>query len=146
MINTEAKPATNVIKNKKKTKKYKINDSNYDPCDKYKDKPWKCTHPGCNKRFKHDSNLRIHSVIHTPNALVCNYCQKKFARNSNLKQHLRVHTGERPYSCNVCGHSFKQKHSLKDHMRIHLKMHSFVFLLNTANIFCLNKIYIFRKC
>jgi len=75
--------------------------------------------PECGKHFKHKSNLKIHRVIHTDDALECPQCQKKFARKSNLAQHLRVHSGERPFVCPHCHKSFKQSHSLKDHIRIH---------------------------
>eukprot|EP01084_Bolivina_argentea_P099118 178185_1 len=73
----------------------------------------------CPKQFKHKSNLKIHQIIHTENALSCGYCNKKFARKSNLRQHLRVHTDERPYECEHCKRRFKQTHSLKDHIRTH---------------------------
>lgn len=56
----------------------------------------------CGKVFKHKSNLKIHGVIHTAQALRCSFCDKKFARKGNLKQHLRVHTDERPYACRYC--------------------------------------------
>eukprot|EP01083_Nonionella_stella_P065993 173433_1 len=73
----------------------------------------------CCKVFKHRSNLKIHYVVHTPDALCCSFCSKKFARKSNLNQHLRVHTGEKPYPCRFCSKKFAQSHSLKDHIRIH---------------------------
>jgi len=78
---------------------------------------YKCDH--CPKQFKHKSNLKIHQIIHTKDALTCEFCDKKFARSSNLRQHLRVHTDERPYECVHCKRRFKQTHSLKDHIRIH---------------------------
>lgn len=63
------------------------------PIEKADVKPHHCTE--CWKVFKHKTNLNIHKVIHTSNALVCKTCHKKFARKSNLEQHLRVHTNER---------------------------------------------------
>eukprot|EP01083_Nonionella_stella_P088699 247383_1 len=83
----------------------------------YRKPDYQCSE--CGKSFKHKSNLKIHAVIHTDEALQCPHCKKKFARKSNLTQHLRVHTGERPYVCAFCNKSFKQSHSLKDHVRIH---------------------------
>eukprot|EP01084_Bolivina_argentea_P123293 218496_1 len=80
----------------------------------------------CSKKFKHQSNLKIHLIVHTDKALVCSYCNKKFARKTNLKQHERVHTGERPFECNICKRKFKQKHSLKDHIKIHTGEKPFV--------------------
>eukprot|EP01084_Bolivina_argentea_P305330 527458_1 len=85
---------------------------NVKPLNKYK-----CTL--CVKTFKHKTNLKIHSKIHSSEAFVCEFCQKRFARKTNMAQHLRVHTGEKPFKCDKCSKGFQQKHSLLDHMNIH---------------------------
>ena len=71
-------------------------------------KQWICKI--CDRSFLHESNLIIHSVIHTDKALYCRFCNKAFARASNLEQHLRIHTDYRPYNCPNCDKSFRQKH------------------------------------
>eukprot|EP01084_Bolivina_argentea_P305333 527464_1 len=73
----------------------------------------------CSKTFKHQTNLKIHSKIHTSEAFVCPFCEKRFARKTNMKQHLRVHTGEKPFKCHICEKACKQKHSLLDHVNTH---------------------------
>ena len=83
--------------------------------------------PDCGKHFKHKSNLKIHCIIHTDDALECPHCQKKFARKSNLTQHLRVHTGERPYICEYCDKSFKQSHRYYITVIIYQYIFSFCF-------------------
>lgn len=83
------------------------------------ERPFVCPHFTCKKKFKHESNLRIHMRVHSDDAFVCKTCGKKFARRSNMKQHERVHSGECPFKCHLCLQSFKQKHSLKDHIKIH---------------------------
>ena len=64
--------------------------------------------PKCGKRFKHKTNLKIHSKIHSSDAYICEFCEKRFARKTNLAQHLRVHTNEKPFKCSFCVKSFKQ--------------------------------------
>ena len=64
----------------------------------------------CGKRFKHKANLKIHSIVHTPEAICCPICGKRFARKSNFAQHLRIHTGEKPYKCSYCQRTFAQSH------------------------------------
>eukprot|EP01084_Bolivina_argentea_P310990 538244_1 len=41
----------------------------------------------CSKTFKHKTNLKVHSKIHTSEAFVCPFCKKPFARKTNMKQH-----------------------------------------------------------
>eukprot|EP01084_Bolivina_argentea_P275955 470712_1 len=75
----------------------------------------------CNKSFKHQINLTIHSKIHSADAFICPFdtCKKRFARNTNLKQHVRTHTKQKPFKCEFCEKSYTQRHNLTDHIRTH---------------------------
>uniref|UniRef100_A0A914S674 C2H2-type domain-containing protein n=1 Tax=Parascaris equorum TaxID=6256 RepID=A0A914S674_PAREQ len=60
------------------------------------DKPFNCTHPGCDR---------------------------KFANSSDRKKHMHVHTNDKPYECRMhgCGKSYTHPSSLRKHMKAHTK-------------------------
>jgi uncharacterized Zn-finger protein len=59
------------------------------------DKPFACTHPGCNSRFEYESRL---------------------------KTHMATHSDERPFECTLCPMTFKVKRNLTSHMKdVHKK-------------------------
>jgi len=47
----------------------------------------------------------------------CPECQKVFKHNADLRRHTVVHSNERPYVCSKCQHSFKYDHNFNDHNR-----------------------------
>merc|ERR1712228_200342 len=122
---SSASPSSQILSNIKcdtklfKTEGCSDNDSNSSTVSSksHKNASYECSE--CHKSFKHKSNLKIHFIIHTEDALQCSHCDKRFARKSNLTQHLRVHTGERPYICTFCNKSFKVKHNMVVHRRQH---------------------------
>ncbi|MCP9257252.1 Zinc finger protein ZIC 4 [Dirofilaria immitis] len=60
------------------------------------DKPFTCTHPGCDR---------------------------KFANSSDRKKHMHVHTNDKPYECKIngCRKSYTHPSSLRKHLKIHCK-------------------------
>lgn len=95
--------------NSVKLARTKTSDSTTSSIDGQKEQR-RCKCAVCGKRFKHKANLKIHAIVHTPDAICCPICGKRFARKSNFSQHLRIHTGEKPYKCSYCKRTFAQSH------------------------------------
>lgn len=122
-------------------------------CDEY---TYKCTNEKCLRLFKSQASLEKHrSYMHNKNQIPCTFdgCDKKYKHEKNLKQHIRdIHTeGKDVYRCpydeckksydygrdlsrhinqmhhdkigvhfckfESCGHKFKYLHNLLDHVR-----------------------------
>lgn len=96
----------------------------------------------CHKKFKDESSLQFHELLHLPKSLellscpqcnkkcktpsllhahvryahhrnyVCEECGKSFGSNGVLKEHKITHTDECPYQCTHCSKKFKNKHRL----------------------------------
>lgn len=77
----------------------------------------------CNKAFRQQSALYVHSRCHLPDELknkyACDECDKRFSTKPNLVTHKRIHTGIRNYTCDQCGKSFVQKGNLDAHLLTH---------------------------
>lgn len=82
------------------------------------DKKYKCC--GCDKIFRDNTQLNVHSRKHTgEKPYACTVCGKKFSVNGNLSKHMRIHTGERRFECFTCERKFTQFAHLEDHIKTH---------------------------
>lgn len=72
------------------------------------EKPFKCEHEGCDRRF---------------------------ANSSDRKKHSHVHTSDKPYNCRVsgCDKSYTHPSSLRKHMKVRVDL-SFTFEVSTTEV------------
>jgi len=74
----------------------------------------------CGKVFASQTNLTIHTRVHTGDRpYKCDMCDKAFTQAAALNCHRRIHTNERPFVCNICGRTFRQPVGLTYHRRTH---------------------------
>ena len=82
-------------------------------------RPFKCTYPGCNKKYSIESRYQVHLRTHLgEKPFTCPICNKSFNEKGNLKTHLRFHSELRPFKCPQCTKCYKTKGHLKDHIEI----------------------------
>uniref|UniRef100_T1GUB8 C2H2-type domain-containing protein n=1 Tax=Megaselia scalaris TaxID=36166 RepID=T1GUB8_MEGSC len=58
------------------------------------EKPFKCEHEGCDRRFANSSDRKKHSHVHTsekPYFCRINGCDKSYTHPSSLRKHLKIH-------------------------------------------------------
>lgn len=92
-----------------------------------KNLPYKCTVPGCSKKYYNKSKLELHLRSHiNVRPYVCPICSKAFKEKNVLKIHVQYHSGLRPFKCQLCPKTYKTKGHLKDHiMTFHEKRKNF---------------------
>lgn len=76
----------------------------------------------CDKRFRNNSDLKVHmrSRDHeNAQPFVCTVCPKRFTTTGNLSLHMRFCKDVRNYACSVCPRVFHTAQNLTVHMRIH---------------------------
>ena len=73
------------------------------------EKPFKCEHEGCDRRF---------------------------ANSSDRKKHSHVHTSDKPYNCRVagCDKSYTHPSSLRKHMKVREKQHNIILAIRCFNL------------
>lgn len=57
------------------------------------EKPFKCEHEGCDRRFANSSDRKKHSHVHTsdkPYNCRVNGCDKSYTHPSSLRKHMKV--------------------------------------------------------
>ncbi|XP_030768347.1 zinc finger protein 311-like [Sitophilus oryzae] len=91
---------------------------------RYKDKPALISCDLCDKKFKYNYSLKLHSVVHTGEKLYkCTYCDEKFKSTPMRIEHEKItHTGGiTPYKCEICHKFFNKKYNLTLHIRTHTR-------------------------
>ena len=88
------------------------------------EKPYACTHPGCDYRTSDCSTLARHMRVHTgekPHVCTWPGCTYSTARSGDLARHRRMHTGEKPHKCAHigCDYAASRTSHLAEHYRIH---------------------------
>lgn len=84
------------------------------------ERPYKCNHTGCNKKFSCKPYLSQHNKTHNEKSFKCNEngCNKSFTMQSYLSHHKKTHN-EKSIKCteNGCNKSFTRKPYLKQHLK-----------------------------
>lgn len=72
--------------------------------------------------FEKVINLRIFSFLAGEKPFKCEHegCDRRFANSSDRKKHSHVHTSDKPYNCRVpgCDKSYTHPSSLRKHMKV----------------------------
>lgn len=87
------------------------------------ERPYVCSFPSCDKRFKSQSVYNHHIKIHSNlKGYQCPYCPKAFNTSVQLSGHKNSHT--KPFSCTICSRKFATMYAVKLHMESHKKKDS----------------------
>ncbi|CAL8114789.1 unnamed protein product [Orchesella dallaii] len=81
---------------------------------------YQCRVPGCARKFKYFSWLKIHQMKHDGvRPFHCDWqgCTWRFKTKWELTQHGQRHTKEKPFGCPICPRTFARNYHLVHHMR-----------------------------
>ena len=82
---------------------------------------FKCSFPGCPKRYKNKSILKKHYITHFANfEHRCHFypCMKQFKSRENLDLHIsNTHLSIKPYKCGFCKRVFSHRNGKTYHER-----------------------------
>lgn len=86
------------------------------------ERPYKCSHSGCNRRFSRLENLKLHTRTHTgEKPYTCHHegCGKKFNNTSDRAKHMKTHVTRKPYVCKHpgCGKAYTDPSSMRKHIK-----------------------------
>lgn len=91
------------------------------------ERPYKCSHSGCTRRFSRLENLKLHVRTHTgEKPYVCHHegCEKKFNNTSDRAKHMKTHVTKKPYLCKYpgCNKAYTDPSSMRKHTKFAHKM------------------------
>jgi uncharacterized Zn-finger protein len=76
--------------------------------------------PQCGKLFKTKACLRAHKRTHYSDRFYCDHCGKEFKRKTELQRHIKSEfLDERDYKCGYCDMDFATHYKLKVHLQTH---------------------------
>lgn len=77
-------------------------------------------------------NISIFFIISGEKPFKCEHegCDRRFANSSDRKKHSHVHTSDKPYNCRVngCDKSYTHPSSLRKHMKVSIFQSKQIFL------------------
>ncbi|XP_054167588.1 zinc finger protein 813-like [Oppia nitens] len=81
---------------------------------------YRCDIDGCNKTFATKKHLSGHKIFHTrPHKCSWPGCEARFGHNTKLVDHMNGHQGLKPHKCHYpeCDVSYSQRTSLESHLK-----------------------------
>ncbi|KAI9033753.1 hypothetical protein CLU79DRAFT_830119 [Phycomyces nitens] len=86
-------------------------------------RPFVCTHPGCDKTYRASKHLTVHARTHQDPIYKCSYpgCSQAYSISHHLKRHELKHKDTFSIKCTwpECTAVFEKKHQLRSHMSTH---------------------------
>lgn len=86
------------------------------------ERPYKCNHLDCSRRFSRLENLKLHMRTHTgEKPYTCHHegCDKKFNNTSDRAKHMKTHINKKPYKCKHpgCKKAYTDPSSMRKHTK-----------------------------
>ena len=75
-----------------------------------------CFKPKCGKRFKRESELNAHLIVHDKKEIKCDHCDYSNPDIRNVCAHMKVHSDRLPYHCPICQKGFKWQQQKQWHL------------------------------
>lgn len=83
------------------------------------ERPYQCSIPGCEKRFKLRGQVLQHELTHgTEKNYTCEICQLKVKSKYYLKEHMKIHDFSGSFKCELCNQTFARPNYLRDHRKL----------------------------
>ena len=86
------------------------------------ERPYRCNHAGCTRRFSRLENLKLHMRTHTgEKPYTCHHegCTKRFNNTSDRAKHMKTHIVKKPYACKFpgCDKAYTDPSSMRKHTK-----------------------------